>query len=311
MSIRVDDAALWSAIEVALGSAARDGALPPREVVQWAGVARYAAHRPDDPRAARSAVLRTLFLGSGVAALEDAANSSADDPADHDRLLKAAGRLLAAHVRVEAGQEVPGWSGSAALVAPELLALCVRWYDEDAAAAAPLLEVFTGHGADPVEAPEAPYSLVSRLEDWLAERVGTHVTVESATVISGGFSRLMLDVRWSGGDRAERCIVRIEQGGMFATDGAREVAVMRVLAAAGFAVPQVIWEEPDLAVLGEPFFVMERVEGAARLDDAGLDDVLRAVRDLHSLPSDVVAAVAAVDGLPAGSTPEAVIDAQV
>ena len=138
---------------------------------------------------------------------------------------------------------------------------------------------------------------MSALQDWLAGRAGRRHPVERATVISGGFSRLMLDVRWRGEAGPQRGVVRIEQDGMFATEGRREAAVMRVVEAAGYPVPQVLWEEPDPAVLGHPFFVMEHVAGAARTDDAGLDDMLRAVADLHGLDRGPVDAVAALDGV--------------
>ena len=85
------------------------------------------------------------------------------------------------------------------------------------------------------------------------------------TVIAGGFSRLMLDVRWTGGHG----VVRIEQDGMFATEGRREASVMRILRARGYPVPAIMWEEPDPGVLGHPFFVMEFVDGRARTDDEG------------------------------------------
>ncbi len=313
MKPHVDDQVLWAA----LGSALRESVVPSlpagraRDLVaQWEGVAAYAAVRPVDATPARVRVLRDLFAGCGIAHLEDAADVDVTDPDAQDALLELAGQLLGDHVRAAAGLTVARPVPDP--LAREVLALAVTWFDDDVAAAAPLLAVFTGHGTDPDEEPPhlAP-AQVSKLEDWLSTQVSEHVTVEQATVISGGFSRLMVDVRWSGGERAESCIVRIEQGGMFATEGRREVAIMRALRSCGYPVPAVLWEEPDPAVLGEPFFVMERVAGAARLDDAGLDDVLRSVRDLHALDAAVVESVAAVDGLGAGATPEQAIAAQL
>jgi aminoglycoside phosphotransferase (APT) family kinase protein len=72
-----------------------------------------------------------------------------------------------------------------------------------------------------------------------------------------------------------------------------------------------LWEEPDPAVLGHPFFVMEHVAGSARTDDQGLGDMLRAVAGLHGLGADAVDEIAALDDLPAGSAPERAIDAQL
>jgi aminoglycoside phosphotransferase (APT) family kinase protein len=131
--------------------------------------------------------------------------------------------------------------------------------------------------------------------------------LEDVTVISGGFSRLMLDVHWTGGHG----VVRIEQDGMFATEGRREASVMRILRARGYPVPAILWEEPDPGVLGHPFFVMEYVEGRARTDDEGLDDVLRTLARLYGLGQAAVDEVAALDGIPAGCEPERAIEAQL
>lgn len=181
-------------------------------------------------------------------------------------------------------------------------ALCRRWLAEDLAAAAPLLEVFTGHHRAPEGGPPALDPALERgLGGWFAARGKQLLRMH---VISGGFSRLMLDAEWVGGHG----VVRIEQGGMFATEGRREVAVMRAVAARGYPVPEVLWEEADPAVVGHPFFVMAHVAGTARTDDAGIDDMLRAIAALHEL--DAVHDVADVDGL-RGAPPEQVIRAQL
>jgi aminoglycoside phosphotransferase (APT) family kinase protein len=269
-------------------SDARDRAtrlpLGPAEQQRWRDIAAYGAARRPDPNAERAAVLRELLSLSG---------------ADDRGVLDAAGRLLS--------DAVTGNGGSAALAA-QVHALCLQWFDEDVKEAAPLLELFTGHHRDPEGGPpQADPDLVSRLAQWLLERTGPQARLENVTVISGGFSRLMLDVRWTSGHG----VVRIEQDGMFATEGRREAAIMRILRARGYPVPAIIWEEPDPGVLGHPFFVMEHVAGRARTDDEGLDDMLRSLAQLHGLGRDVVDEVAALDGLLAGRDPEQAIDAQL
>jgi len=269
-------------------SDARDRAarlpLGPAEQQRWRDIAAYRAARRPDPNAERAAALRELLSLPG-----------ADDRA----VLDAAGRLLS--------DAVAGTAGSAA-PATQVHALCLQWFDEDVKEAAPLLELFTGHHRDPEGGPpQADPDLVARLAQWLAERTGPQARLEDVAVISGGFSRLMLDVRWTGGHG----VVRIEQDGMFATEGRREAAIMRILRAHGYPVPAILWEEPDPGVLGHPFFVMDHVAGRARTDDEGLDDMLRSLAQLHGLGRDVVDEVAAIDGLPAGRDPEQVIDAQL
>ena len=279
MTVFVDQAALDAARR-----RAAQRPLSPEELGRWRTVASYGAARGHDPNPERAAVLRDL-LGRG----------GADDP----QVLDAAGRLLADAVTGDAGYTA---------LARQVDDRCQQWLDQDVEAAAPLLELFTGHHRDPEGGPPvADPELVRSLGRWLARQAGGGL-LRDATVISGGFSRLMLDVRWAAGGHG---VARIEQEGMFATEGRREAAVMRLLRARGYPVPRVLWEEPDPAVLGHPFFVMEHVAGQARTDDAGLDDVLMALARLHGLGRETVDEVAGLDGLPAGGRPEEAIDAQL
>ena len=252
------------------------------EEQRWEQVVQYAAAHAADPTPSRAAQLRS--------------DLSLPDGSDAE-VMDAAGRILSDAVTAAGDPRTP-----------VVLARCLDWFDEDVVAAAPLLELFTGHHKDPdAGPPPVDPDLLERLQGWLAERLGRDVKVESAHVISGGFSRLMLDVRWTGGHG----VVRIEQDGMFATEGAREVTAMRAVRETGYPVPAVLWEEPDAGVIGSPFFVMEFVEGAARTDDAGLDDMLRSLAALHRLDRQTVDAVAALDGVLPGSPPDSAIEAQL
>jgi aminoglycoside phosphotransferase (APT) family kinase protein len=164
-----------------------------------------------------------------------------------------------------------------------------EWLAQDVATAAPLMGAFTSHDTsiehaivrvDPVEA--------GRVAGWLGGRLGEQVSVVGAEVIGGGFSRRMWRVELRVDGHPRHVIVRIEQGGMFGTDTVTEVHAMRALHEAGFAVPQVLAVEATAEVLGEPFFVMEQVPGVVRLDDEGLDDIIRSVADLHRVPAAVL-----------------------
>ncbi len=269
--------------------------LGPAEQRRWEQVAAYGAARRPDPGPGRAAELRTRLGLTG---------------ADDRQVLEAAGSLLAEALASPAAAPVA--------LAGQVHALCLRWLGEDVRAAAPLLELFTGHHRSPEGGPpQAGPGLTGRLATWMKERVGPHARLTDVTVIPGGFSRLMLDARWTGGHGADgfgadgHAVVRIEQHGMFATEGRREAAVMRILRARGYPVPAVLWEEPDPGVLGHPFFIMEHVAGRARTDGAGLDDMLRALARLHGLGREAAAEVAALDGLPAGAGPEQAIEAQL
>jgi aminoglycoside phosphotransferase (APT) family kinase protein len=276
VTVFVDDLALRDAQQ-------RAARLPlsAAEQRRWQEVAAYGAARAPDPTPERAAVLRDLLGLPG---------------AGDGEVLDAAGQLLAEAVADPGG------------LAAQTYALCLRWFEEDVTAAAPLLELFTGHHRDPDGGPpEADPELTEQLAGWLARQAGPGTRLEGVTVIPGGFSRLMLDAHWTGGHG----VVRIEQDGMFATEGHREAAVMRILRARRYPVPAVLWEEPDPAALGHPFFVMDHVAGSARTDDEGIGDILRALRRLHGLGQDTVDEVAALDGLPAGQDPERAIDAQL
>lgn len=163
------------------------------------------------------------------------------------------------------------------------------WLAADVAVAAPLMGAFTSHDTN-IDHADADVALdeVSRLQGWLAEQYVADVTVDSATVIGGGFSRRMWRVSLRVNGETRRVIVRIEQGGMFGTDTPTEVEAMRALFGAGFSVPEVLLVEPTGKVLGEPFFVMDEVPGVVRVDDQGLDDIIRSVASLHRVPVTVL-----------------------
>ena len=163
------------------------------------------------------------------------------------------------------------------------------WLAADVADAAPLMGAFTSHDTSIEHAVvHVADDEQARLAGWLTEQAGEPVEVVDATVIGGGFSRRMwrVTLRQSGARR--RVIVRIEQGGMFGTDTVTEVRAMRALHGAGYSVPSVESVEESGAVLGEPFFVMEEVPGVVRVDDQGLDDIIRSVADLHRVPVTVL-----------------------
>jgi aminoglycoside phosphotransferase (APT) family kinase protein len=163
------------------------------------------------------------------------------------------------------------------------------WLATDVATAAPLMGAFTSHDTSIEHAVVQVDSVeLARLEQWLTADHGQQVNVTDAEVIGGGFSRRMWRVGVLVDGQPRRIIVRIEQGGMFGTDTVTEVTAMRALHSHGYAVPEVLAVEPTGAVLGEPFFVMEQVPGVVRLDDQGLDDIIRSVADLHRVPVTVL-----------------------
>lgn len=175
-----------------------------------------------------------------------------------------------------------------------------EWLADDVTAAAPLMGAFTSHDTSIEHAVvHVDRAELDALAAWLTEDQGEPVDITDATVIGGGFSRRMWRTTVRVGGRELRVIVRIEQGGMFGTDTVTEVAAMRALHGVGFSVPEVLHVENSGTVLGEPFFVMDEVPGVVRVDDEGLDDIIRSVADLHRVP------VTVLDS--SGRTPEQVV----
>lgn len=266
MTVRIDDDTLARAIAQAHAEvSAADGDCSHGDVSQWAGIERYASMRGEDPTPARAAVIAELIGCPADTAFDAAAQAMLDDPGPS-----------------------------------ELRDLLVAWSREDTAVAEPLLSVFTGHGTD-VEHPviAVDEAELTKLASWLTAEHRSPVEVLRAEVIGGGFSRRMWRTTVMLDGERRNVIVRSEQGGMFGTDTVTEVAAMRGLLASGYRVPAILHVESTGTVLGEPFFVMEEVRGQVRLDDAGLDDIIRSVDELHRVP------VTAID--PSERTAEQVI----
>jgi aminoglycoside phosphotransferase (APT) family kinase protein len=128
-----------------------------------------------------------------------------------------------------------------------------------------------------------------RLSDYLTARRGLPTKVIEHRRMSVGHSRAMYLVETDAG----RFVVRVEQGGVFGTSSGEEFELMRSLGAAGFPVATVRWFEPTGEVLGQPFFVMDFVEGVEQTDERAMDDAtaeqfVRTLARLHAL--DVAAA---------------------
>ncbi len=100
----------------------------------------------------------------------------------------------------------------------------------------------------------------------LARWLGEPAVSVTGSPSGGGWSNETVFVTAAGRD----LVVRLTPRGrsMFPVyDLSHQVRMLRLAAAAGLPVPTVVGEEPDPAVLGRPFFVMERVAGRVPADD--------------------------------------------
>lgn len=110
-----------------------------------------------------------------------------------------------------------------------------------------------------------------RLERWLDGRLtGAQLSGLEVPESNGMSSETVLfDVAWSdeAGDHHRGCAARLspdpDAAPVFPVyDLSKQFRVMRLVAARSpVPVPETLWDEPDPAPVGTPFFVMERVEG--------------------------------------------------
>jgi aminoglycoside phosphotransferase (APT) family kinase protein len=117
-----------------------------------------------------------------------------------------------------------------------------------------------------------------QLTAWLARQLGAGVapTLSALDIPQGsGFSNetILFDATWQqhGTARSGRFVVRIKPTGRAVFpeyDLGFQVRCMRTIAAhSPIPVPTVPWLEEDAAVLGQPFFVMNRIEGQVPSDN--------------------------------------------
>ncbi len=115
----------------------------------------------------------------------------------------------------------------------------------------------------------------ARLTTWLRTKMGlaTDLAVEDLSVPSAGLSNetLLCDLRYveRGTTRRERLVLRLEPSAHFVFpdyDLSIQWRILEALAGTDVHAPRVRWIEPDAAVLGSPFYVMDRVEGTVPSD---------------------------------------------
>ncbi len=110
------------------------------------------------------------------------------------------------------------------------------------------------------------------LERWFASRFGPNaaeVTVREVARLSTGHSNdtFAADVSWreAGGPRQQVFVLRTRpegEGLLEPYDVAKQYRVMKALEGSEVPVAKMYWLEPGEAVIGRPFFVMEKLDGA-------------------------------------------------
>ena len=125
-----------------------------------------------------------------------------------------------------------------------------------------------------------------RIGEWLAgcfPGAGLGRVVE----LEGGWESNIYRMAVTHDTGAEDLVLRVYPGSGGATTAGREFAGMHHLHAAGYPVPRVIAAEPDAAVIGHPFLLMDWVPGAAdrswpeALHGSALTGFVRLLSHLH------------------------------
>ena len=117
-----------------------------------------------------------------------------------------------------------------------------------------------------------------QLTDWLGRQLGSGAVPELSTLEipqGSGFSNetVLFDAQWraGGAEQRGRFVVRIKPTGRAVFpeyDLGFQVRCMRTIAAhTDIPVPTVPWLEEDASVLGQPFFVMDRIDGQVPSDN--------------------------------------------
>ena len=288
------DERLWRSVAQTLVGdilPALDG--PTRDVaLQLSGLARYATTRGSDPRPSRASRLAEILGIPGEPAWAQVADAASGV------LCEARGLALSADEGSAQSASNATLESQARRIRDDLRAFLT----EDLSTAAPLLDTFARHGSSAVSDAATRPDEVGALKQWFSEALGEPIRQFDSRLISGGHSRRMLDVTVQTDSETLRFVVRIEQGGVFATDGASEEAVMKALHLSGVPVARIRWSEPG-SVLGRPFFVMERVEGDHDADLAALEVFAIELHRLHQM--DVAGVRSAFEGAP-GSPEEGI-----
>jgi aminoglycoside phosphotransferase (APT) family kinase protein len=139
----------------------------------------------------------------------------------------------------------------------------------------------------------------ARLEAFLAEKAGAPARVLGLRQLAGGASRQTWAVDAEVGGRSEALVLRADAGGEIddsALTREQELAVLQRAHEGGVLVPRPRWGCADPAVLGAPFFLMDRLEGESVGRRVVREPALAEAR--KSLPAQMGEQLARIHALP-------------
>ena len=112
-----------------------------------------------------------------------------------------------------------------------------------------------------------------KLKAYLSERAGAPVEINEFRQLSGGACQdnylVAMAMQSHGGSTAltnhETCVLRTDKGGALlgSLSRAQEYQVIERAVAAGVLTPPVKWLSENTAIVGHPFYLMQKIEGTA------------------------------------------------
>lgn len=117
-------------------------------------------------------------------------------------------------------------------------------------------------------------SLLSYLQKSYPDRISLKLS-DYKDITSGWETQIFsFDLEWptKRGKMQEGLIVRVYSPGLGAAKAERESTVMTQLSRVGYPVPRIHATETDSSILGNPFIIMDRIDGSTLNDKLGLSD---------------------------------------
>jgi len=125
---------------------------------------------------------------------------------------------------------------------------------------------------------------IEPLSGYFTSKLGQEARVTEINRLAEGHSRQMLHCFVETDDQHSQYVLRVEQDGIFGTSSAEEFRIMGALHKLDFPVARVLWLETERDLLGEPFFVMEYVDGDPEFPvGETLNEFLSVLSRLHNL----------------------------
>ena len=134
-----------------------------------------------------------------------------------------------------------------------------------------------------------------RLQAYLSDKAGTAVTIAEFRQLSGGACQDNYLAHLTNSKGSEKLVLRTDKGGALlgSLSRAQEYQVIEKAVAAGVLTPPVKWLSEDTAIVGHPFYLMQKIEGTANPRE-----ILKSKKiDVKKLAADVASNLAKIHSI--------------